>query len=86
MQRWPLVLVTFICLSSLEACGQSRFYYYCHVADEIDATTRSAVAFELPDERFGRIFTCALVALNTVGGSALAVFASFVIQVEVRPR
>jgi len=46
MQRWPLILTMLFGLSSLEACGPSSFYYNCHGAEEIDATTRSAVTSE----------------------------------------
>lgn len=60
MQRWPLILVMVIGLCSFEACGQSSFYYNCHAADEIDATTRSAVTSE------SLKFTKAALAGNTL--------------------
>jgi hypothetical protein len=46
MRRWACILTVLIGLSSLEACGPSSFYYNCHTADDINATTRSEVTTE----------------------------------------
>lgn len=46
MRRWACGLTVIIGLWSLEACGQSSVYYWCHTADDINATTRSEVTTE----------------------------------------
>jgi len=43
MCRWLVVLLITVGLCSLEACGQSSFYYNCHDASEIDAKTMAAI-------------------------------------------
>ena len=46
MRRWACGLTVIIGLWSLEACGPFSSYYSCHIADDIDATTRAEVTTE----------------------------------------
>jgi len=46
MSKWFSGLILLTALTVLEACGPSRFYYYCHTGNDIDAETNSAVTRE----------------------------------------
>jgi hypothetical protein len=46
MRKWLVALLISFGICSLEACGTSSFYYYCHDANEIDAKTMAAITAE----------------------------------------